>query len=133
MQVISTPNAPKAIGPYSQAIVVGDFVFCSGQVALDPATGTLVGDDVAAQTRQALTNLRSVLVAAGSSLDGVVRCTVYLRSMSDFTAMNNVYSDMFGATRPARTTVEVSGLPRDARVEIDAIGVVDGGQEGRRA
>lgn len=123
MNVTSSPDAPKAIGPYSQAIVVGGFVFCSGQVALDPASGVLVGDDVATQTRQALTNLRTVLEASGSSLQAVVRCTVYLRAMSDFTAMNSVYSEMFGDHRPSRTTVEVSGLPKDARVEIDAIGV----------
>jgi 2-iminobutanoate/2-iminopropanoate deaminase len=123
-RVISSPAAPKAIGPYSQAIVAGDLAFCSGQVALDPASGALVGDDVAAQTRQALTNLRAVLEAAGSSLQSVVRCTVYLRAMSDFTAMNDVYSEMFGSHRPSRTTVEVSGLPKDARVEIDAIGVI---------
>jgi 2-iminobutanoate/2-iminopropanoate deaminase len=124
MRVISSPAAPKAIGPYSQAIVAGNLVFCSGQVALDPATGSLVGDDVSAQTRQALTNLRAVLEAAGSSLPAGVRCTVYLRAMSDFTAMNGVYSVMFGDHRPSRTTVEVSGLPKDARVEIDAIGVI---------
>ena len=129
MRVISTPSAPQAIGPYSQAIVTGDLVFCSGQVALDPATGTLVGHDVTAQTRQALANLRAVLEAAGSSLDAVVRCTVYLRSMSDFTAMNGVYSEVFGAIRPAATMVGVSKLiSPELLVEIEADAVIGAGR-----
>jgi 2-iminobutanoate/2-iminopropanoate deaminase len=121
---ISTPRAPAAIGPYSQAVVANGFVFCSGQVGLVPATGELVGADVVAQARQALANLAAVLDAAGSALGSVVRCTVYLTSMDDFAAVNGVYGEAFGAHRPARATVQVSRLPRDAKVEIDAIGIV---------
>jgi 2-iminobutanoate/2-iminopropanoate deaminase len=121
---ITAPGAPAAIGPYSQAIVAGGFVFCSGQVGLDPATGEMVGSDVAAQTRQALANLRAVLEAAGSAMSSVVRCTVYLTSLDDFAVVNGVYGDVFGTHRPARATVQVSRLPRDAKVEIDAIAVV---------
>ena len=124
LRSISTPTAPQAIGPYSQAVVAGGFVFCSGQVGLDPAQGELVSGDVVAQARQALANLSAVLEAAGSGLGSVVRCTVYLTSMDDFAAVNGVYGEMFGAHRPARATVQVSRLPRDAKVEIDAIGIV---------
>ena len=124
LRSISTPAAPQAIGPYSQAVVAGGFVFCSGQVGLDPAKGELVSGDVVAQARQALANLSAVLEAAGSGLGSVVRCTVYLTSMDDFAAVNGVYGEMFGSHRPARATVQVSRLPRDAKVEIDAIGIV---------
>ena len=124
MHSITAPGAPAAIGPYSQAVVAGGFVFCSGQVGLDPATGAMTGSDVAAQTRQTLANLRAVLDAAGSGLGSVVRCTVYLSSLDDFAVMNGVYGEVFGTHRPARATVQVSRLPRDAKVEIDAIGVV---------
>ena len=124
MKVISTPAAPAAIGPYSQAIVANGLAFCSGQVALDPASGQVVPGDVAAQTRQVLANLDAVLRAAGGSLATVVKCTVYLKSMDDFAAMNAVYAERFGDNRPARATVEVSRLPKDVRVEIDAIAVV---------
>lgn len=124
MKTIVTPDAPAAIGPYSQAVVANGLAFCSGQIALDPRTGQVVDGAVAEQTRQVLANLRAVLEAAGSSLDRVVRCTVYLKSMDDFQAMNTVYAEVFGDTRPARATVEVSRLPRDVRVEIDAIGLV---------
>ncbi|HTE06198.1 MAG TPA: Rid family detoxifying hydrolase [Planctomycetota bacterium] len=118
---VQTTDAPAAIGPYSQAIVCGEFVFTSGQVALDPATAQLVGADVAAQTARVLANLAAVLEKAGSSLADVVRTTVYLRDMADFAAMNAVYAASFHGTPPARSTVAVAGLPKDARVEIDAI------------
>lgn len=118
--VISTPNAPQAIGPYSQAIQLGNLVFCSGQIPLQ-LDGTLEGGDVAAQTRQVLTNLQALLVAANSSLAQVVKTTVFLKDMNDFAAMNSVYGEFFKDTPPARSTVEVARLPRDVRVEIEAI------------
>lgn len=118
--VVFTGDAPKAVGPYSQAIVTEQLIFCSGQIPLTPE-GTLVEGDVAAQTRQVLTNLTAVLAAAGSSLDRIVKTTVFLQDMNDFAAMNQVYSEFFSAEPPARSTVQVSRLPRDARVEIEAI------------
>jgi 2-iminobutanoate/2-iminopropanoate deaminase len=120
-EVISTTNAPASIGPFSQAIRAVGLVFVSGQVAMDPETGQLIEGDIAAQTDRTLKNLASVLAAAGSGLDKVVRCSVFLRSMDDFATMNEVYGRYFQAAPPARTTVEVSRLPREARVEIDAI------------
>ena len=120
-RVIRTERAPAAIGPYSQAIAADGWLFCSGQVALDPATGQLQPGDVGAQTERALQNLQGVLEKAGASLADVVRCTVYLRDMADFAAMNAVYARFFSSDPPARSTVAVAGLPRDARVEIDAI------------
>jgi len=120
-EVISTSSAPASIGPFSQAIRAVGLVFVSGQVAMDPETGQLIDGDVAAQTDRTLKNLASVLAAAGSGLDKVVRCSVFLRNMDDFAKMNEVYGRYFPAAPPARTTVEVSRLPRDARVEIDAI------------
>jgi 2-iminobutanoate/2-iminopropanoate deaminase len=120
---VSTDRAPKAIGPYSQAIIAGDVVYTAGQVALDPATGELTGRTVAEQTDQALKNITAVLAASGSSLAQVVKTTVYLADMADFTAMNEVYARYFGEHRPARSTVQAAGLPRGARVEIDAIAV----------
>jgi len=120
-EVISTPDAPKAIGPYSQAIKAGGFVFTAGQVALDPASGQVVPGDIAAQTERVLKNLAAVLQAAGSGLEKVVRCTVFLKSMNDFAAMNEVYARYFSAAPPARSTVEVARLPKDALVEIDLI------------
>jgi 2-iminobutanoate/2-iminopropanoate deaminase len=120
-QVISTSSAPKAIGPYSQAIKTDSLVFLSGQVALDPASGTLVGNDVQTQTEQVFRNIRAVLAEAGSSLDKVVRTTVYLRTMNDFGAMNEVYGKHLTQEPPARSTVAVAGLPKDALVEIDVI------------
>jgi 2-iminobutanoate/2-iminopropanoate deaminase len=120
--VVQTPDAPQAIGPYSQAITAGNFVFCSGQIPLTP-DGALIEGDVAAQTRQVLTNLKAVLTAAGSSLDQVVKTTVFLADMGDFAAMNAVYAEFFPANPPARSTVQVARLPRDARVEIEAIAV----------
>jgi 2-iminobutanoate/2-iminopropanoate deaminase len=121
--VIRTPSAPAPIGPYEQAIRAGGFLFLSGQVAIDPATGTFVPGDVAAQTRRALENLKAVLEAGGSSLAGVVRTGVYLADMSDFARMNEVYTEFFGDVRPARSTIAVKGLPAGAAVEIDAIAI----------
>jgi 2-iminobutanoate/2-iminopropanoate deaminase len=118
---VESNEAPKAIGPYSQGIKAGGFVFVSGQVALDPATGAMVGSDVAAQTERVLQNLQAVVEAAGSDLDRVVKTTVYLRSMADFAAMNEVYKRYFKNEPPARATVAVAGLPKDALVEIDVI------------
>jgi 2-iminobutanoate/2-iminopropanoate deaminase len=118
---ITTTDAPGAIGPYSQGIASGSFVFCSGQVALDPATGALIEGDVRAQTRRALENLSGVLNAAGSSLALVLKTTVFLVSMADFTAMNEVYAEFFPGDPPARSTIAVAELPKNARVEIEAI------------
>lgn len=121
MTVVTTPNAPAAIGPYAQAVAHAGMLYCSGQIPLDPETGAMVDGDVALQTRQALKNLDAVLHAAGTVRARVVKTTVYLRDMSDFGAMNMVYAEFFGDARPARATVAVAGLPRDARVEIDCI------------
>lgn len=122
-EVIATPRAPKAIGPYSQAVAAGPFVFCSGQIALDPATGQVAGEDAAAQTERVLLNLEAVLQASGLSLGHVVKTTVFLRSLEDFPAMNEVYGRFFPADPPARSTVEVSRLPKDVKVEIEAVAV----------
>ena len=120
-EVVTTDEAPKAIGPYSQAVVVDGWVFCSGQIPLDPRTGQMVDGDVASQTRQVLSNLEHVLAAAGAGFDAVVKTTVYLADMSDFAAMNEVYGTIFAARAPARSTIQAARLPRDARVEIDVI------------
>ena len=122
-EVISTDKAPAAVGPYSQAVRAGDFVFAAGQVAIDPAAGKLIEGDVAAQTRQVLTNLSAVLEAAGSSLDSVVKTTVFLKDMGEFRAMNAVYAEFFPSDPPARSTVEVAALPLGALVEIEVIAV----------
>ena len=119
--VITTPEAPKAIGPYSQAIQANGFVFTSGQIAIDPVTNTLVSGDVAFQTDRVMKNLRGILMAAGSGLDKVVRATVFLKNMNDFAAMNEVYGKYFPSAPPARSTVEVARLPKDVLVEIDVI------------
>jgi len=119
--VISTGRGPKAIGPYSQAIRTAGFVFTSGQVAIDPDTQQVISGDVSAQTDRVLQNLAGILEAAGSGLDKVVRCTVFLKNMSDFAAMNEVYGRYFKDAPPARSTVEVARLPKDVLVEIDAI------------
>ena len=119
--VIVTKDGPAAIGPYSQAIKANGFVFVSGQIALDPVTNTLVTGDVAFQTDRVLQNLSGILGAAGSSLEQVVRSTVFLKSMGDFAAMNGVYAKYFPAAPPARSTVEVARLPKDVLVEIDVI------------
>jgi 2-iminobutanoate/2-iminopropanoate deaminase len=123
---IQTSDAPAAIGPYSQAIVSGTLVFASGQIALDPASGQLVEGDVRAQTRQSLHNLAAVLEAAGSSLGQVVKTTVFLVAMADFTAMNEVYGEFFASDPPARSTVAVAELPKNARVEIEAVALRSG-------
>jgi len=121
---VDSNEAPKAIGPYSQGIKAGGFVFVSGQVALDPKTGAMVGSDVAAQTERVLQNLQAIVEAAGSDMDRVVKSTVYLRTMADFAAMNEVYKKYFKTEPPARATVAVAGLPKDALVEIDVIAEV---------
>ena len=121
MERIEAPGAPKAVGPYSHAIVVGDLVYCSGQVPLDPATAELVSGDIAAQTERIFDNLTAVLAAAGSGLDRVVKTTVFLTDIADFGAMNAAYAKRFGDHRPARSTVGVSALPRGARLEIECI------------
>ncbi len=123
-QVVHTESAPRAIGPYSQAILANGFVFCSGQIALNPATGELIEGDIAAQTEQAIKNLRAVLEAAGSSLAHVVKTTVFLHSMADFAAMNAVYGQFFSENPPARSTVGNLELPRGARFEIEAIALL---------
>lgn len=123
-ETISTENAPGAIGPYSQAIKAGNMIFCSGQIPIDPATGNFVSDDVAEQTVQVLKNLEEVLKAAGAGFENVVKTTVFLADMNDFTAMNEIYAGVFDANKPARATVQAARLPRDARVEIDCIAVV---------
>ncbi len=120
-RVISTPKAPAAIGPYSQAIAIDNLLFTAGQIALDPVTMTVVAGDVAAQTEQVMHNLAAVCDAAGATLQDVVKTTVFLQEMSDFQSMNEVYAKHFGDNRPARSTVAVRGLPRDVRVEIEAI------------
>jgi 2-iminobutanoate/2-iminopropanoate deaminase len=123
--IVSTPNAPAAIGPYSQAVAAGGFVFCSGQIPLDPKTGQMVGgDDVEAQTRQVMANLGAVLEAAGASFSKVVKTTIFLTDLGDFTRVNAVYAASFeGLEPPARATVQVAALPRGAKVEIEAIAI----------
>lgn len=123
-EVISTENAPGAIGPYSQAIKAGGMVFCSGQIPIDPATGEFVPGDVAEQTDQVLKNLVEVLRAAGAGLEHVVKTSVFLADMGDFVAMNEVYGRYFSDNKPARATVQAARLPKDARVEIDCIAVI---------
>ena len=121
--VISTPEAPKAIGPYSQAIRANGFIFVSGQVAIDPATQQVINGDVAAQTERVIKNLSAILQAAGSGLDKVVKSTVFLKNMGDFAAMNQVYGKHFTGAPPARSTVEAARLPKDVQVEIDVIAI----------
>ncbi len=122
-QAISTADAPKAIGPYSQAVRAGQFLFASGQIPTDPATGAIVSGDVAAQTRRVFDNLSSVLKAADLSFADVVKTTVFLADMNDFAAMNAVYGTFFKEPYPARATVQVARLPKDARVEIDLVAI----------
>jgi 2-iminobutanoate/2-iminopropanoate deaminase len=121
MESIQTDRAPQAIGPYSQAIKANGFIFASGQIPLDPATMRIVEGGIEEQTGRVLDNLKAVLEAAGSSLDRVVKTTVYLADMGEFAAMNEIYARYFGATKPARATVEVARLPRDVKVEIDVV------------
>jgi len=125
LESVSSPNAPKAIGPYSPAVRAGQLLFLSGQVALDPATGDLIAGDIGAETRRVMENLKALLEQAGLGLSAVVRTTVYLADMNDFAAMNEVYGACFNAPYPARATIQVARLPRNARVEIDAIASYD--------
>jgi 2-iminobutanoate/2-iminopropanoate deaminase len=120
-KIVATEKAPRAVGPYSRAVIAGGFVFTAGMLALDPQTGDVMGDDLGAQTRQALSNVQGILEAAGSSLDRVVKTTVFLRDIRDFPQMNAVYAEFFPADPPARSTVEVGPLPKGALIEIDAI------------
>jgi len=122
--IVSTQDAPNAIGPYSQAVSAGGFLFCSGQIALDPSTGELIEGNAATQTERVMTNLSAVLAALDLSCDNVVKTTIYLKSMDDFLSVNEVYGKFFPENPPARATVEVSRLPKDMLVEIDAIAVL---------
>jgi 2-iminobutanoate/2-iminopropanoate deaminase len=124
IETVATSGAPRAIGPYSQALRAGGFLFTAGQVGFDPATGELVDGGIAEQTRQVLQNIRAILEAGGSGLAQVVKTTVFLVDMADFGAMNEVYAEAFGAHRPARSTVAVAALPRGARVEIEAVAAI---------
>ena len=124
VRIVHTDKAPAAIGPYSQAVVAGNLLFTAGQIALDPATGQIVQGDVTAQAERVMTNLTAVLESAGTSWGDVVKTTVYLMDMADFPRVNEVYGRMIGDARPARSTVQVSGLPRGVLVEIDAVAVV---------
>jgi 2-iminobutanoate/2-iminopropanoate deaminase len=125
-ETIKTPSAPAAIGPYSQGIKTsaGKMIFTAGQIALDPAAGRLIEGDIAAQTRRALDNVKAILTTAGASLENVVKTTVFMSDLGEFAAMNEVYAEYFPANPPARSTVEVKALPRGAKVEIEAIAVV---------
>ncbi len=120
-KIVSTKNAPQAIGPYSQAVQYGDFLFVSGQIAIDPQTANIIEGDIEAQTEQALKNLAAIIEATGMSLQNVVKCTCFLKDMNDFVQFNSVYENYFGESLPARETVEVSRLPKDVRVEVSAI------------
>lgn len=121
MKIISTPQAPAAVGPYSQAIQVGDLLFLSGQIPLVPETGLLVSEQVAEQTEQVMKNVKAVCEAAGGSLSKIAKCTVFMTDLAHFQAMNEVYAKHFGDHKPARSTIQVAGLPRGAAVEIEAI------------
>jgi len=123
-EIISTEHGPKAIGPYSQAVKANGFVFTAGQVALDPVTGSVVGTEIKAQTERVMENLKGIVEAAGSTMHKVVKTTVFLKDMNDFAAMNEVYARYFPAAPPARSTVEVSRLPKDVRVEIEIVALL---------
>jgi 2-iminobutanoate/2-iminopropanoate deaminase len=123
-EIIATNNAPSAIGPYSQAVKVGNMIFVSGQIPIDPSTGDFVSNEVKEQTVQVLKNLRAVLEAAGATLNDVVKTTVFIADMNDFGVMNEIYGEYFDTNKPARATVQAARLPRDARVEIDCIAVI---------
>lgn len=122
--VVSTESAPAAIGPYSQAIAIGDLLFVSGQLPVDPDTGNLIEGDIAAMTRQIFQNMEQILLAGGSSLDSLVKTTVFLADLGDFQAMNAAYAEFFSANPPARSTIQVAALPRAARIEIEAIAAI---------
>jgi len=123
-RIVSTRKGPNAIGPYSQAVRGGQFIFVSGQISIDPATQKMIGGDIGQQTKRVLQNIAGILEAAGSSMNKVVRCVVYLKNMSDFEAMNKVYGRIFGAPLPARTTIAVAGLPKGGLVMIEATALV---------
>jgi 2-iminobutanoate/2-iminopropanoate deaminase len=123
-QIIQTDTAPAAIGPYSQAVIANGFVFTAGQIALVPGQGTLIQGGVDAQTRQALANLKAILEAAGTSLDNIVKTTIFLQDMNDFATVNAVYGEVFGENPPARSTIQVARLPADAAVEIEAVALL---------
>ncbi len=123
IETVSTESAPKALGPYSQALKVNGFVYCSGQIPINPATNAIEAETIEDQTRQVITNLKNVLEAAGTSLSAVVKTTVFIKDMNDFAALNGVYAEMFGETKPARSCVEVARLPKDVKVEIEAVAV----------
>ena len=122
-EIIITPKAPAAIGPYSQAVKVDNFIFLSGQIAINPETGDVVPGDIKAQVRQIFENIKAVLAASGCHPDDVVKTTVFMRNLKDFSAMNEIYKEYFNSNPPARTTVEVGGLPRDVMIEIEAIAI----------
>ena len=122
-QTVSTEKAPKALGPYSQAIRAGGFIWCSGQIPINPATNSIEATTIEDQTRRSISNLKNVLEAAGSSLANVVKTTVFIKDMNDFAALNGVYAEMFGDTKPARSCVEVARLPKDVKVEIECVAV----------
>lgn len=124
-ETVHTDKAPAALGPYSQAIKTSGFVFCSGQIPIDPAANAITAVTIEDQTRQVITNLKNVLESAGSGLDKVVKTTVFIKDMNDFAALNGVYAEMFGACKPARSCVEVARLPKDVKVEIEAIASVE--------
>ena len=124
MEVITSKDAPKAIGPYSQAIKMGNFIYTSGQIGLSPVTNTLAGDDIVSQTRQALDNLKAVLTEAGSDMAHVVKVTVYLKDLNDYGKVNDIYKDYFPEIKPARSAVQVARLPKDALVEIECVAVI---------
>ena len=120
-EVVSTEKAPKALGPYNQAIKAGGFVWCSGQIPIDPAVNAVTATTIEDQTRQAIANLKNVLEAAGAGLDKVVKTTVFISDMNDFAALNAVYAELFGEAKPARSCVQVARLPKDVKVEIEAV------------
>ena len=124
MEVITSKDAPKAIGPYSQAIKMGNFIYTSGQIGLSPVTNTLAGDDIVSQTRQALGNLKAVLIEAGSDMAHVIKVTVYLKDLNDYGKVNDIYKEYFPEIKPARSAVQVARLPKDALVEIECVAVI---------
>ncbi|MEW6716290.1 MAG: RidA family protein [Chloroflexota bacterium] len=124
-EIIVTENAPKALGPYSAGVRMGNFIFTAGQLGINPLTGEFDSRDIGDQTRQAMKNLKAILEAAGASMEQVVKTTVFLRDMNDFSAMNAVYAEFFTRDYPARSTVQVARLPKDAAVEIEAVAMVD--------
>ncbi len=123
-RIITTDNAPKAIGPYSQGIRAGDFLFLSGQIPIDPETNTIVEGDIVAQTKQVMENIKGILEAGGSSMDNVVKATLYVKDMDEYGKINEVYSAYLGKVQPARSTVEVKRLPKDVKIEIDVIAII---------